>query len=136
MKRQVPAFTLLEMIVVLAIAALIIGIGAGAVMQWEESTSLREAARKAEGVIMQAKSSSVNATEAQMVNLEELADGMRLDVRRAGAADFVPAAGQRLRVIPGGLCEPLSLRWQHKGARITATPDPLTGAFAQMEEQR
>ena len=128
------AFTLLEMIVVLAIAALAIGLGAGEVMQWEENTALRNAARRAEGVFVQAMTRSLNATGMQMLELGNLAEGMRLEVRRAGAADYVPAAGQRLFLPPGGLCEPLSLRWRQNESRITATPDPLTGVFTQMEE--
>lgn len=122
------------MIVVLAIAAMAIGLGAGGVMQWEESTALRNAARKAEGVFVQAMTRSVTATGVQMLELGNLAEGMRFEVRRAGAADYAPAAGQRLFLPPGGLCEPLSLRWRQKESRITATPDPLTGVFTQMEE--
>lgn len=128
------AFTLLEMIVVLAIAALVIGLGAGAVMQWEESTALRNAARRAEGILVQAMTRSVDATGAQNLELGDLAGDVRLEVRRAGAADYVPAAGQRLFLIPGGLCEPLKLRWRQKESTITATPDPLTGVFTQLQE--
>ncbi len=136
MSASRPAFTLLEMVVVLAIAALVVGLGAGAVMQWEEETTLRKAVSKAEVMVVQAMTRSMNATGAQTLQLGELACGVRLEVRRAGAADFVPAVGQRLLITPGGLCEPLSLRWRQKESQIVAMPDPLTGVFTQMEEWR
>ncbi|HBJ85801.1 MAG TPA: hypothetical protein DDZ88_18390 [Verrucomicrobiales bacterium] len=134
MQRRAAGFTLLEMIVVLVIAALIIGIGAGAVAQLTEDHVLRKVAHDAEGVFMQAVTRTLATTQPQVVNLEALAQGARLSVRRAGTEEFISAEGQRLFLRPGGLCEPLTLRWQQDTAWISATLDPLTGGFAETEE--
>jgi prepilin-type N-terminal cleavage/methylation domain-containing protein len=134
MRRRAAGFTLLEMIVVLVIAALIIGVGASAVAQLTEDHELRKVAHDAEGVFMQAMTRSLATTQPQSVSLEELGRQARLTLRRAGAEEFVPATGQRVLLRPGGLCEPLTLRWQKGAAWISATLDPLTGGFAETEE--
>jgi prepilin-type N-terminal cleavage/methylation domain-containing protein len=134
MRRRAAGFTLLEMIVVLVIAALIIGVGAGAVAQLTEENELRKVAHEAEGVFMQAMTRSLATTQPQSVSLEELAGQARLTLRRAGVEEFVPATGQRVLLRPGGLCEPLTLRWQKGAAWMSATLDPLTGGFAETEE--
>jgi len=134
MQRRPAGFTLLEMIVVLVIAGLIIGIGAAAVAQLTEEHELRKVANDAEGVLMQAMTMTLATSQPQAVNLEELGKQAKLMVRRMGAEDFAPAAGQRLLLRPGGLCEPLTLRWQKGAAWISATLDPLTGGFIETEE--
>ncbi|MCX6840461.1 MAG: prepilin-type N-terminal cleavage/methylation domain-containing protein [Verrucomicrobia bacterium] len=134
MRRRAAGFTLLEMIVVLVIAALIIGVGAGAVAQLTEENELRKVAHEAEGVFMQAMTRSLATTQPQSVSLEELGGQARLTLRRAGVEEFVPATGQRVLLRPGGLCEPLTLRWQKGAAWMSATLDPLTGGFAETEE--
>lgn len=134
MKRPAAAFTLLEMIVVLAIAALIIGVGAGAVSGLAEEHDMRRVAREAEGVFLKARTRTLASSMPQLINLEELENGLKLTVRRAGTDVFVAALEQRMYLRPGGLCEPLTLRWQRGSAWITATLDPLTGGFAEMEE--
>ena len=134
MQRRAAGFTLLEMIVVLVIAALIIGVGASAVAQLTEEHELRKVAHDAEGVFMQAVTRTLATTQPQVVNLESLAQGAKLSLRRAGAEEFISADGQRLLLRPGGLCEPLTLRWQKGPAWVSATLDPLTGGFAETEE--
>jgi prepilin-type N-terminal cleavage/methylation domain-containing protein len=134
MQRRAAGFTLLEMIVVLVIAGLVIGIGASAVAQLTEEHELRKVAHDAEGVIMQAVTRTLATTQPQGVNLEALAQGAKLMVRRAGTEEFISAEGQRMFLRPGGLCEPLTLRWQQDTAWISATLDPLTGGFAETEE--
>ena len=134
MQRSAAGFTLLEMIVVLVIAALIIGIGAAAVAQLTEEHALRKVVHDAEGVFMQAVTRTLATTQPQSVNLEELGRDAKLTVRRMGADEFTPAAGQHLLLRPGGLCEPLTLRWQKDAAWISATLDPLTGGFTETEE--
>lgn len=83
---------------------------------------------------MQAVTRALATTQPQGVNLEELGGQAKLTVRRMGADEFTPAAGQRLLLRPGGLCEPLTLRWQKDAAWISATLDPLTGGFIETEE--
>lgn len=132
--KRAAAFTLLEMIVVLAIAALIIGVSAGAVVRMAEENEMHQAASDAERALMQAMTRTLKTSRQQEVRLEELAGGMKLMVQRVGYDEFEPAAEQRLWLRPGGLCEPLTLRWQRGSAWVSATLDPLTGGFAQMEE--
>lgn len=134
MQRRAAGFTLLEMIVVLVIAALIIGVGASAVAQLTEEHALRKVTHDAEVMLMQAVTRALATTQPQGVNLEELGGQAKLTVRRMGAVEFTPAAGQRLLLRPGGLCEPLTLRWQKDAAWISATLDPLTGGFTETEE--
>jgi|UniRef100_UPI0037845C49 prepilin-type N-terminal cleavage/methylation domain-containing protein len=134
MQRRAAGFTLLEMIVVLVIAALIIGVGASAVAQLTEEHELRKVAHDAEVMLLQAVTRALANTQPQSVNLEELGRQAKLTVRRMGADEFTPAAGQRLLLRPGGLCEPLTLRWQKDAAWISATLDPLTGGFTETEE--
>lgn len=119
---------------VLAIAALIIGVGAGAVGMMTDEQELRKVARDAEVSFMQSMTRMLTTSAPQGVNLETLSFGRKLTVRRAGAKEFVPAAGQRMLLRPGGLCEPLTLRWEKGTQWIVATLDPLTASFIDMED--
>ncbi len=128
------AFTLLEMIVVLAIAALIIGIGAGAVQKLTEEHELLKVAHDAERVLMQAMTRTLTTVQPQVVDLTSLSQGRKLTVRHAGSDIFVSTTNQHLRLRPGGLCEPLTLRWQNSASSVSATLDPLTAGFNELEE--
>ncbi len=128
------AFTLLEMIVVLAIAALVIGIGAGAVQRLTEEHELLRVAHDAERVLMQAMTRTLNTVQPQVVDLNSLSQKAKLTVRHAGSEAFVSTKDQLLRLRPGGLCEPLTLRWQQGSAWVSATLDPLTAGFIDLEE--
>lgn len=57
----------------------------------------------------------------------DLPEAMTLVLRRFGEEKFAPAAGQRLVVAPGGLCEPLAARFQLGDAWVEFTLDPLSG---------
>lgn len=128
------AFTLLEMIIVLAIATLLIGIGVSAAGMLADEHELRGVARNAEVTFMQAMTRVLNTSAPQSVNLDAVAAGRKLTVRRAGTKDFVPATGQRMLLRPGGLCEPITLRWQQDTHWLTATLDPLTASFTDLED--
>lgn len=133
--RRAAAFTLLEMIVVLAIAALILGIGAGAVQRLTEEHALLQIAHAAERECMQAMTRTLATAQPQDVDLASLAGGAKLTVQRiGGAAKYIAVTGQHLYLRPGGLCEPLTLRWQQGAATVTAILDPLTGSFSDLEE--
>jgi prepilin-type N-terminal cleavage/methylation domain-containing protein len=134
MKQSAAAFTLLEMVVVLAIAALVIGVGAGAVQRLTEEHELLRVAHDAERVLMQAMTRTLNTVQPQSVDLASLSQKVKLTVRHAGSETFVASKGQHLRLRPGGLCEPLTLRWQQGTAWVSATLDPLTAGFQEMEE--
>ncbi len=129
---NMKAFTLLEMIVVLAIASLVIGIGAGAVQKLTEEHELLRVAHEAERVLMQAMTRTLSTVQPQSVDLSSLSQGKKLTVRHAGSETFVSPTNLRLR--PGGLCEPLTLRWQNGAKWVSATLDPLTAGFQELEE--
>ena len=122
------------MIMVLALAALVIGVGAGAAGMMTDEHELRKVARDAEISLMQSMTRVLTTSAPQGLNLEALAYGRKLTVRRAGAKDFAPATGQRMLLRPGGLCEPLTLRWERDTQWIMATLDPLTASFINMED--
>jgi prepilin-type N-terminal cleavage/methylation domain-containing protein len=134
MKQSAAAFTLLEMVVVLAIAALVIGVGAGAVQRLTEEHELLRVAHDAERVLMQAMTRTLNTVQPQSVDLASLSQKVKLTVRHAGSETFVAPTDQHLRLRPGGLCEPLTLRWQQGTAWVSATLDPLTAGFQELEE--
>lgn len=58
----------------------------------------------------------------------DMPDGMTLRLRRFGADKFEPAAGQRLVIGPGGLCEPLTAHFDLDGSWVRFALDPLSGA--------
>lgn len=143
-------FTLLEMIVVLTIAALIIGVGAAAVARMTDEHALKKTSLAVERLFMTAVYRA--ATNSQIVAFDEqgvaLSDtqtggtgqsvafpkGTRLSLRRMGSDKLVPAAGQRVLLRTGGLCEPLALQFEWQGAILRATLDPLTGGMVDVEE--
>jgi len=57
-------------------------------------------------------------------------DQMRVMLRRWGQQDFIPALGQRLIISPGGLVEPLTVRFMQGSSWLELTLDPLTGRSA------
>lgn len=133
---RATGFTLLEMIVVLAIAALIIGISAVAVQRMTGEHELLRVAHDAERALMQSMTRTLRTAQPQDVDLASLSQSMKLTVRRVGSTSYVAAASQHLKLRPGGLCEPLTLRWQQGTAWVSATLDPLTGGFSELEEQQ
>ncbi len=91
MPPRIAAFTLLEMIVVLAIASLVIGIGVGAMQRINEDHQLLKVAHEAESVLMQAMTRTVATAQGQQVELDALAGGMKLTVNAGGKSFQVMA---------------------------------------------
>lgn len=60
----------------------------------------------------------------------EMMQGMRVSLRRFGSDKFLPAAGQRLMISPGGICEPLTIRFEYQLSWVEATLDPLSGMIS------
>lgn len=157
MHKRAAAFTLLEVMVVLAIAALIVGIGAGAMQNIGQENELKKATQAVEGVFMTAVHRAYTSSYAHVVAFDEqgvmllgeapeaskesaastsvaLPQGTRLLLRRMGSDRMVPAAGQRVLLRPGGLCEPLQLQFSWQGSTVSTSLDPLTGGFTDVEE--
>ena len=106
MPPRTAAFTLLEMMVVLAIGALVIGIGTVSVQRLTEEHELLKVAHEAEKVCMQSMTRTLATAQGQQVNLETLSQGAKLTLKRFGASVFIGAKDQYLLMRPGGLCEP------------------------------
>lgn len=160
MHQRAAAFTLLEVMVVLAIAALIVGIGAGAMQNIGQENELKKATQAVEGVFMTAVHRAYTSSYAHVVAFDEqgvmllganpqeanaetapaastsvtFPQGTRLLLRRMGSDRMVPAAGQRVLLRPGGLCEPLMLQFSWQGSTVSTSLDPLTGGFTDVEE--
>ncbi|MDI1314387.1 prepilin-type N-terminal cleavage/methylation domain-containing protein [Prosthecobacter sp.] len=144
--KQRAGFTLLEMIVVLAIAALIIAIGAAGVQRVSEEHALTKVSLAVERVFMQGMRQAASTAQVQTVvfndqavvlngNATAIPADTRLTLCRMGQDTFVPAAGQRVLLRPGGLCEPLIMHFQSSAGSVRATLDPLTGMLADTEEK-
>lgn len=157
--RGAPAFTLLEMVVVLVIITLLVGVGVmsfdGLLREQEMRRPVselkrmtQEAVRRAvqherpQVIVFDGNGFSTRGEKAPqaangshqappLVDHARLPDGMTLVLRRFGAAKFTAAGGQRLMVTPGGLCEPLTARFEQGHSWIEVTLDPLTGGVAE-----
>ena len=55
---------------------------------------------------------------------------MKILIKRWGSSEWRAAAGQRWVTLPGGLCEPLSVRMEWKRSFIEMQFHPLTGGIA------
>lgn len=147
-------FTLLEMMGVLVIASLVVAVGAASVTSLAEEHELQKASLAVEQVFMQAVHQAAATVSPQVIVFDEkglafagaettadgatqrvlLPAGTRLTLRRLGSDVLVPAAGQRVLLRSGGLCEPLGLLFERQGSTLRATLDPLTGGLLDIEE--
>lgn len=150
-------FTLLELVIVLFIMALLVGLAVMRFDSVTAEQEMRrpvselqrmtmEAVRRAglyekpqviafdaKGFAMRYKTDSDGrATKDDTAVWQRRVDmppGMKLTLRRFGAQKFSPASGQRLVVSPGGLCEPLSARFELGRSWIEIALDPLSGGI-------
>jgi prepilin-type N-terminal cleavage/methylation domain-containing protein len=153
--RPVRGFTLLEMVIVLAIMALLMGV---AVMSFDSVGHQQELRRPVSELLRMTAEAVQRASlyeRAQVINFDARgfsmryrtdADGrtstddtglwqrrvdtpgnLKLTLQRFGSEKFAPAAGQRLVIAPGGLCEPLTARFELGPSWIEIVLDPLSG---------
>lgn len=155
-QRQHPGgFTLLEMVIVLFIMALLMGLAVMRFDSVSGQQEIRrpvselqrmtqDAVRRAvlyerpqvilfdaRGFAMNYKTDVNGQADAQdpvvWRRRVDTPPAMKLMLRRFGSEKFTPAAGQRLVVAPGGLCEPLTARFELGPSWIEVTLDPLSG---------
>jgi type II secretory pathway pseudopilin PulG len=150
-------FTLLEMVIVLAIMILLTGVAVISFDSMGREQELRrpvtelqrmtqEAVRRAgtyersqtitfdsSGFAMRYKSHANGKIDGDDRALWErrvdLPRRMKLTLRRFGATKFTSAAGQQLVIRPGGICEPLTARFEIGSAWIEVALDPLSGGM-------
>lgn len=151
-------FTILELVIVMVIIALLMGVavvnfdGVGAERDLRRPASelqrmTMEAVRRsglwerpqlivfdAKGFSMRYRSDANGRAEksdnAVWHRRVDLPPEIKLTLRRFGTGKFSPAAGQRLSIAPGGLCEPLTARFEKGAGWIEITLDPLSGGVA------
>src|SRR3954469_13730187 len=140
------AFTLLEMVIVLTIIALLIGLSIMSFEGVTRSQDLRRPVSELQRMTQEAVERASIYERPQIITFDatgfamryrtdanglvssednaawlrrvKIPPGMKLSLRRFGAQKFAPAAGQRLVVAPGGLCEPLSARFELENAWV------------------
>jgi type II secretory pathway pseudopilin PulG len=150
-----PAFTLLEMTVVMFVMAVIVGISVYSFSGVTEEEILRRPASEFQRMVMEGMRRASLEESPQTITFttrgftmrflqeadgrETSADGrawerrvevppdMRLSLRRWGAREFKPAAGQELVIAPSGLCEPLTIRFERGASWLELGLDPLSG---------
>jgi prepilin-type N-terminal cleavage/methylation domain-containing protein len=149
------AFTLLEVVIVLTIMSLLIGIAVVSVNTVGKEQDVRRPVSEFTRMTQEAVQRAGIYERAQVILFDkkgfsmryrtdadgrftaddtkvwqrrvEIPDGMKFTLRRFGSTKFAPAAGQRLVIAPGGLCEPLTARFELNGSWIETSLDPLSG---------
>ena len=139
-----PGFTILEMVVVMAIMIVMIGLASFAMIREDRDPSVRKPADElirlaktaVRGSAIQGRGFSVAFDKAGFSLLGSaggegdrvsLPQGTKAFVKRWGAKEWEPAEGQRWWFGMQGLCEPISVRLAAKDSVIEMRFNPLTG---------
>jgi prepilin-type N-terminal cleavage/methylation domain-containing protein len=148
-------FTLLEVVIVLVIMSLLIGMAVVSVNSIDQEQDVRRPVSEFTRMTQEAVQRAGIYERPQVIQFDkkgfsmryrtdadgrittddtkvwqrrvEIPDGMKFTLRRFGSTKFAPAAGQRLVIAPGGLCEPLTARFELNGSWIETSLDPLSG---------
>ena len=158
---QLPqrGFTLLEMMIVLLIMALLMGVAVVNYDGVGIERDLRRPASELQRMTMEAVRRSGLYERPQVIVFDGKGFSMRyktdangrndkndnaiwtrrvdvpgdikLSLRRFGMNKFTPASGQRLAIAPGGVCEPITARFEKGKAWLEITLDPLSGGVAE-----
>ena len=138
-------FTILEVIVVMAIMIMMIGVAAFAIRQEDPDPSVRKPAddlirlakTAVRGSAVQGRSFSVlfekkgfalfGSDDGQRDHIS-LPTGMKMFVKRWGARSWEPAEGFRWTFGMQGLCEPIAVRLAAKDSVLEMKFNPLTGS--------
>jgi prepilin-type N-terminal cleavage/methylation domain-containing protein len=144
--RFQAGFTLLEISIVLVIAALIVGMGAVMVSSLFNDHTIQKAVTNIEvlGVEGVRRASTYHRQQAilfyedrcelwdetgELVRTVPLPGYYKLFIHRYYSKDFEESAGQILRIRPGCLCEPIQLMLKNGGDEFQFALDPLTGGY-------
>lgn len=144
-----PGFTLLEMMIVLFIISLLSGVAVVSFNSVSREQEVRRPALEFQKLVREAVRRAAATEEPQIIVFDKKGFAMRfrndtgdnlawqhrvdipvemtLSLRRFGADKFAAAAGQRLVIAPGGLCEPLSARFELHDSWVEFALDPLSG---------
>jgi hypothetical protein len=149
-RRSAAAFTLLEMIAVMAVMMLMLGVAAFAMRQAapdpmvkkprDELVRLSKLAVRASAIqgrgfaiTFDRHGFSLITAESGQSDRVNLPKGMKMFIKRWGARDWEPADGHRWWFGSQGLCEPLSVRLAAEDSAIMLKFNPLTGTPSEEE---
>ena len=153
-RLMASAFTLLEITVVMFVMAVIVGVSVYSFSGVSGEEALRRPAVEFQSMVQEAMRRASLEEKPQVIEFDAKgfatryrhagpgrvagADGewikrvappddMRISLKRWREKAFTPASGQQMELLPGGLCEPLSLRFEQAGSWLEITLHPLTG---------
>lgn len=142
------AFTLLEILMVLAVIALLLGVAIPLTSGFSREQEFRDVVR---GLLVLAKTARTDAMTsghaAEVVFMKkgfalrrhgeeepskavQIPSGMQYSILPFGSEKALRPDGQKWIFQPTGLCEPLTVRLTDGGAWMETTFDPLTAAIA------
>lgn len=127
------AFTLIELIMAMAITILVIGVAVLSISGVRDEDKLRRAAAVIETSARQNLLQALNSQQTVRMNLTSDAFGTgaefngMLQVRRVGEIAFrTPKKGETWEFSPTGICEPIEVRLSGTAGQIEIGFDPLT----------
>lgn len=152
-------FTILELVIVMVIMALLMGLAVVNFDGVDAERDLRRPASELQRMTMEAVRRSGLWERPQVIVFDskgfsmryrndangrseksdkavwhrrvDIAPEVKLTLRRFGTQKFAPAAGQRISIAPGGLCEPLTARFEKGASWLEITLDPLSGSVSE-----
>ena len=133
------AFTLLELILAIAVAMLIIGAAVLSIGSLGKERALRAHAGILEATARGALQNAIRTgntiplrfskTNFALGDKSHPLDSARLDILRAGESTWrTPAENESWTFHPSGLCEPIAIRITNPNGKIEIQFDPLTAA--------
>ena len=149
-RRTAAAFTLLEMIAVMAVMMLMLGIASFAMRQASpdpsvrkpgdelirlSKTAVRASAVQGRGfaITFDRSGFSLVTEESGQRDRVNLPKGMKVFIKRWGGRDWEAADGHRWWFGSQGLCEPISVRLAAEDSALMMKFNPLTGTPSEEE---
>jgi prepilin-type N-terminal cleavage/methylation domain-containing protein len=143
-QRCQRGYTLIEILVALAIVAVVIGTSIPIIGSIRESAQLQEPAQKLYTLVHEARSRSFNENQRLLIVLQKdgfslysnndekplqkisLPEDMSYFIKPWLARDWIPPADYEWRITPFELSEPLSFRFERGDQYLEQTYHPLT----------
>jgi prepilin-type N-terminal cleavage/methylation domain-containing protein len=131
-------FTLLEVLIALALIAILMVAAAPYMADAWKYNQSEEMARSLEELVMKTRSQAILSGETKFISLSDpsfLPKGWKLEVERFSDSQFRPPLPEELWQFNGeGICDPLSLRILGGREPLIMKFDPITGQIIHDEE--